>query len=81
MLAVLLAGCSDQAQPPSIDQAQVERAEDLSEALANQLHELSLSVRDGDMAAITTHFGDDLAVAVGALRVRPDHYIKRFCAI
>lgn len=59
-LAVLLAGCSDQAQPSSIDQAQVERAEDLSEALANQLHELSLSVRDRDMAAIATHFGDGL---------------------
>jgi len=47
----------------SIDQAQVERAEDLSEALANQLHELSLSVRDRDMAAIATHFDAGLSAS------------------
>ncbi len=62
-VAALLAGCSEQAQTSSIDPSQVERVEDLSEALANQLHELSLSVRDRDMAAIATHFDSGLSAS------------------
>ncbi len=52
-----------QAQPAVIDQAWVERAEDLSEALNNQLHDLSLSLRDRDRVTIATHFDTDLSAS------------------
>ncbi|HJP32992.1 MAG TPA: VCBS repeat-containing protein [Candidatus Latescibacteria bacterium] len=56
-----LAGLPDPAYASSIDQTEVERVEDLSEGLANQLHDLSLSMRDRDMTAIATHFGAGLS--------------------
>ena len=59
--AVSLAGIPGPACASSIDQAQVKRAEDLSEGLANQLHDLSLAMRDRDMTTIATHFGDGLS--------------------
>ncbi len=61
---LLHAGFPDQAHPTAIDQAEVEWDEDLTEALANQLHELSLSVRDRDLAAMGAHFNADLSASL-----------------
>ena len=49
------------AQPSRVDRAQVDRVEDLSEELANQLHELSRSLRDRQMVAVAGHFGSTLS--------------------
>ena len=46
-----------------IDTARVEQVEDYSESLANQLHDLSLSVRDRDMAGLAAHFSPNLKAA------------------
>ena len=48
------------AQSPIVDEGQIERVEELSESLANQLHELSLAVRDRDFAAVAGHLSPDL---------------------
>jgi hypothetical protein len=59
-LVLALPGVSAYAQPAAIDQEKVERVEDLSEALANQLHALSLSLRDRDHVAVAEHFDSGL---------------------
>lgn len=43
-----------------VDQEQLQWTEDLSESLANQLHELSLAVRDRDIDRLAAHFAVDL---------------------
>ncbi len=43
-----------------VNRAQVEQIEDLSEDLANQLHELSLAVRDRDADSMAGHFSPRL---------------------
>ncbi len=62
-LALAQSSLPAESQTAVIDQAQVERAEDLSEALANQLHDLSLSLRDRDRVAIAKHFDTDLSAS------------------
>ena len=62
LVVVLLLCCtvSVHAQARTVDDAEVERVEELSESLANQLHELSLAVRDRDFTAISGHLSSDL---------------------
>ena len=55
-----LSCCLVWAQPSPVDRTQLERVEDLSEDLANQLHDLSLAVRDRDMEGIAAHLSDRL---------------------
>ena len=43
-----------------VDTARVEVVEDYSESLANQLHDLSLAVRDRDMVELARHFSPGL---------------------
>ena len=60
-LLILHLYCAACAQSTPVDRAQVDRVEDLSEELANQLHELSLAVRDRQMEAADRHFGSALS--------------------
>ncbi len=46
---------------PAVDRDQVERVEDLTEELANQLHDLSIAVRARDGQAIAGHFSPQLS--------------------
>jgi len=64
LILVLASWGASSADPaPLIDHAQVERAEDLSESLANQLHALSISLRDRDMAAVAAHLDGGLSAS------------------
>ena len=72
VLAVGLDDTAAQADAP-VDQDRVEQVEDWTEDLANQLHDLSISVRDRDGAAIASHFSENLTAtpwpSVDAARV------------
>ena len=59
-LALLFSGVAltASAQPSELDRAQLERVEDLSESLANQLLELSVSLRRQDLPQIGASFDE-----------------------
>ena len=44
-----------------LNQDQVEQVEDWTESLANQLHDLSLAVRNRDAVALASHFSENLS--------------------
>ncbi len=49
-------------QQAAFDQAELERTEDLSESLANDLLRLSVATRDRDAAAIESHWADEVEI-------------------
>ena len=66
---IVLTACSSgetTAPPSDFDRAALERAEDLTESLANDLLALSVAVRDGDSETVGRHFADSVeATPVG----------------
>jgi hypothetical protein len=59
-VAALLLSSVESMVAKGIDPASVERMEHHSETLANQLHELSISIRDRDLTGVSSHFGTGL---------------------
>ena len=57
ILLILVVGCGARPQT-EFDQASLERREDLSESLANDLLKLSIAVRDRDYATVERFFSD-----------------------
>lgn len=55
-----LSGCQGGEAPPPIDAGELERIEDLSESLANDLLDLSLATRQMDTEGIAARFADRL---------------------
>ena len=47
-------------EEPRVEREQLEQVEDHAESLANQLHDLSLAVRDGNIDALASHFAEDM---------------------
>ena len=54
------ASAAEGAGESTVEKEQLERVEDYAESLANQLHDLSLAVRDGKIEELTGHFAADL---------------------
>ncbi|NKB67544.1 MAG: hypothetical protein GKR89_10815 [Candidatus Latescibacteria bacterium] len=63
-LIYLLLGLGSAAQgaAETVDRERLERAEDLSESLANQLHDFSLALRDGNWQELAAHFAPQIEV-------------------
>ena len=63
MLALVLLSACESAEQPGIDRVELERVEDLSESLANDLLKLSVAVRDRDFEAIAGFVADRVEAA------------------
>ena len=61
-LALLMCGCGGNVDGEGFDAAELERQEDLSEALANDLLKLSVATRERDYVKIEQFFADSLVV-------------------
>ncbi len=48
------------AEEPPVEKERLEQIEDYTESLANQLHDLSLAVRDGNLKELTRHFAEEM---------------------